>query len=136
MKKKNEPNNSGCEIPEWYWTSGLHDACIINIEPQESEIDYSQPKENRVKNTLSVKIDASNALFDISVKEIVLINYKIITGNIELMGKKKIWWIRDRIQKIDNDYYHYELQIDLRDFDSDPEVFTVVIRFGNALVKR
>jgi len=139
MKKKenqNKPEKPGSDIPEWYWTSGLHDACITSIEPQKLEIDFSQPEENRVKNTLSLKIDASNALFDTSVKEIIFINYKIITGNIELPGKKKIWWLGDRIQKIDHSFYHYELKIDLRDFDNAPEVFTVVIKCGNVMVKR
>lgn len=28
--------------PEWYWVRGLHDACIIGVEPHEYPIDYSK----------------------------------------------------------------------------------------------
>ena len=114
----------------------MNDASITNIDPQELEIDYSQPKDKRIKNVLSLKIDALNALYDTSVKEIVFINYKFVTGNIEQNCRKKICWLGDRIQKIDHDFYHYELQIDLQDFDSDPEIFTVIIKFGDIIVKR
>ena len=36
--------------------------------------------------------NASGALYDQSVKEIKLFNFKILTKNIELQGKK-VWWL-------------------------------------------
>ena len=134
--KCNKQELCGCSVPEWYWSAGLHDACITSIESQEFEINYSRPAENRIKNVLSFSIDASNALFDSAVKEISFFNYKLCTESIDLNGRKRWFWIGDRIRKLDHDYYHYELQIDLRDLDRDPQVFTVVIRFGNAVVIR
>ena len=37
--------------------------------------------------------NASGALYDQSVKEIKLFNFKILTKNIELQGRKKVWWL-------------------------------------------
>ena len=35
------PNNLD-NSPEWYWVSGLHDACIIGVELFEFPFDYNK----------------------------------------------------------------------------------------------
>ena len=122
--------------PEWYWKSGLHDACITSVEAFEFPFDYdkfTRDKRKYDRNLLALKIDAKGALYDTSVKEIRLHNYKILTQDISLENRKKMWWLADRLSE-DGD--RYVLEIDLQDFDSDPEEFTVKIKFDRAEVDR
>lgn len=72
-------------------------------------------------------------MYDNSVKEIRLFNYEVLSNHISLEGKKKLWWLADRL--IDNDNY-YTLEIDLQDFNSYPEKFTYKIKFERAEVER
>lgn len=128
----NYPDNP----PEWYWTSGLHDACIIGVEAYDFPNDYdkfTRDKQKYDRNLLVLKIDAEGAMYDSSVKEIRLHNYKILTPEISLENRKELWWLGDRLTREGD---RYILEIDLQDFDSWPEEFTVKIRFDRAEVDR
>ena len=122
--------------PDWYWVSGLHDACIVDVEYFEFPFDYNKfvgNKNSYDRNLMLLKINASGALYEQDIKEIKLFNFKIITNNIELQGRKKVWWLADRLTEKDG---HYYLEIDLQDFDSYPEDFTFEIKFDRAEVIR
>lgn len=56
-----------------------------------------------------------------------------MTNHISLEEREKVWWLADRL--VDNGNY-YTLEIDLQDFDSDPEDFTFKIKFERAEVDR
>ena len=122
--------------PEWYWTSGLHDACIIGTETFEFPFDYNKffSKKNKYNhNLMTLRINSKSAIYDNTVKEIRLFNYKILTDGISLDGRDKVWWLADRLADHGN---CYTLEIDLQDFDSDPEEFTFKIEFERAEVDR
>lgn len=122
--------------PNWYWVNGLHDACIVDVEYFEFPFDYNKfvgNKNSYDRNLLLLKINASGALYEQDIKEIKLFNFKIITNNIKLQGRKKVWWLADRLTEKDG---HYYLEIDLQDFDSCPEDFTFEIKFDRAEVVR
>ena len=122
--------------PDWYWVNGLHDACIVDVEYFEFPFDYNKfvgNKNSYDRNLMLLKINASGALYEQDIKEIKLFNFKIITNNIELQGRKKVWWLADRLTEKDG---HYYLEIDLQDFDSFPEDFTFKIKFDRAEVIR
>ena len=122
--------------PNWYWVDGLHDACIESVECFEFPFDYNKyngKKNSYDRNLMLLRINASSALFDQSVKEIKLFNFQILTKNIELQGRKMVWWLADRLTEKDG---HYYLKIDLQDFDSSPEDFTFEIKFDRAEVVR
>ena len=122
--------------PKWYWVNGLHDACIVNVEYFEFPFDYNKFGRNKNsydKNLMLLKINASGALYDQAVKEIKLFNFKILTPNIELQGRKEIWWLADRLTEQDGQYC---LEIDLQDLNSFPEDFTFEITFDRAEVVR
>ena len=81
--------------PEWYWINGLHDAGIMSVEAFEFPFDYNKfvgEKSKYNRNLLVLKINAKGALYDTSVEEIRLYNYKILTPDISLEGRKTIWW--------------------------------------------
>ena len=122
--------------PEWYWVSGLHDACIVGVESFEFPFDYNKfvgEKNKYDRNLFAIKINAKGALYDNTVKEIRFFNYKVLTDQITLIGRKKIWWMADKL--VDHGDY-YTLEIELQDFDSDPEDFTYKIKFERAEVDR
>ena len=122
--------------PEWYWINGLHDAGIVGVESLEFPFDYNKfvgEKSKYNRNLLVLKINAKGALYDNSVEEIRLYNYKILTPDISLEGRKTIWWLADRLSENEN---HYILEIDLHDFNAHPEDFTFKIKFERAEVKR
>ena len=122
--------------PEWYWVSGLHDARIVGVETFEFPFDYDKfvgAKNKWNRNLMTLKIDAKGALYDSSVQEIQLFNYKILTPDISLENRNKVWWLADRLIDRDN---HYVLEIDLQDVDSYPEDFTYAIKFERAEVIR
>lgn len=72
-------------------------------------------------------------MYDFQVKEIRFFNYKILSDNIELKNRKKIWWLADRLTE-ENGYYI--LEIDLQDFDSFSQEFTFKVKFDRAEVDR
>lgn len=122
--------------PDWYWVNGLHDACIVNVEYFEFPFDYNKfvgNKNSCDRSLMLLKINASGALYEQDIKEIKFFNFKIITNNIELQGRNKVWWLADRLTEKDG---HYYLEIDLQDFDSYPEDFTFEIKFDRAEVVR
>ena len=122
--------------PDWYWTTGLHDAGIVGVESFEFPFDYSKfigEKSKYNRNLLVLKINAKGALYDTSVEEIRLYNYQILTPDISLEGRKTIWWLADMLSEQDD---YYILEIALQDFDSFPEDFTFKIKFDRAEVKR
>ena len=122
--------------PEWYWVSGLHDACIVGVESFEFPFDYNKfvgEKNKYNRNLFAVKINAKGALYDNTVKEIRFFNYKVLTDQITLIGRNKIWWMADKL--VDHGDY-YTLEIELQDFDFDPEDFTYKIKFERAEVDR
>ena len=130
------PNDHPDDYPEWYWKNGLHDACISAVETVELPFDYERFSSNGYKfdrNILKLKIDAENAVYDREIKEIRLFNYKVLTPDITLEGRKKIWWLSDRLV---DDGKNFVLKIDLQDFDSTPKEFTVCIKFDRAEVDR
>ena len=124
------------DSPNWYWVTGLHDACITNVEELEFPFDYNKfvrQKNKYDRNLFSMKIDAKNALFDQKVKEIRLFNYKILSEDISLQESKKAWWLADRLTYENG---HYILEIDLQDFDTCSKDFVFKIKFEKAEVDR
>ena len=122
--------------PEWYWQGGLHDACVIGAEAFEFPFDYNKFKGKKNKdnyNALVLKIDASGALGDTSVEEICLFNYEILSKHISIVGRTEVWWLADRL--VDRGQC-YVMEIDMQDFDANPEEFIFKIKFESAEVKR
>ncbi|MBQ8769196.1 MAG: hypothetical protein IJZ15_06105 [Oscillospiraceae bacterium] len=122
--------------PDWYWVSGLHDACIVGVETFEFPFDYNmsiKEKDKYNRNLMTLRINAKGAIYDNKVKEIRLFNYEVLTEDISLKGRKEVWWLADRL--VDHIDY-YTLEIDLQDFDADPEDCTFKIKFERAEVDR
>ena len=135
-KERNLHSEYTENLPEWYWERGLHDACVVCIEAYEFPFDYNKYTSQKNKydqNMLLFKINAKGALFDSDVKEIRFFNYKILSENVELFNRSKIWWLSDKLTEVND---RYELEILLEDVDSWPEEFQLKLRFERAEVDR
>ena len=122
--------------PEWYWVKGLHDACIVGVETIEFSFDYekyTEQKNEYTRNALIFKVDSNGAMFDFHVKEIRFYNYKILSKEVDLTGRKKIWWLEDKLTEENGNYI---LEITLEDTDPTPEQFSFKVKFERAEVDR
>ena len=127
--------------PEWYWESGLHDACIIGVETYEFPFDYSKytaEKNKYDRNMLSLRIDAKGALYDSRVKEIRFYNYKLLAESVDLASlepseKNKVWWLADQLTEQNE---KYELDILLEICVPHQKQFHLRLRFDRAEVDR
>lgn len=118
--------------PKWYWTRGLHDARILRIEP--ITLTYDDTQCNPIRNCLLIHLDASEAMFDTSIRCIKLLNYRILlddsaNGGYEDGGIEGCYWMQD-ILKYQNGKYILEVTA-LGEDD-----FKYIIQFDDAQVER
>ncbi|MBP3666674.1 MAG: hypothetical protein J6K29_06440 [Clostridia bacterium] len=136
MTKRISQTHSPESPPDWYWVKGLHDAHITLVESFEFPFDYDRyirEKNTYDRNCLTLTVDAAGAMFDTSVREIRLYNYKYLSPETTPEGHGALWWIGDRLTARDG---RFELEIDLYDGEAFPEEFTVRVRFERAEVER
>ena len=127
--------------PDWYWESGLHDACIIGSETYEFPFDYNKytaEKNKYDRNMLSLRIDAKGALYDSRVKEIRFYNYKLLPEGVDLVSlepseENKVWWLADQLTEQNA---KYELDILLESCVPYQKQFHLKLRFDRAEVDR
>lgn len=75
-----------------YLGKGLHDAEVLKIN--EIQLLYDYHEKNPRRNYLEIELNSSQALFDSNVKAVRLYNYKILEGDLDLIGA---WWLDDQI---------------------------------------
>jgi len=124
------------QLPDWYWTPGLHDACITGFCSCEFPFDYSRllkGKGQYDRNCLTLQIDAKPALYPSTIREIRFFNFTVLSQKIKLDEQRKVWWMADRLRK---DGKRYILELDLLDPRSKPADFTLQIKFERAEVDR
>ena len=120
------------KLPEWYWHRGLHDAKIIRIEKLELPYDYKQRIPTR--NCFVVHMDSEQAMFDTSVREIRLFNYKILTAELSSPDIEGTYWITDQLTEENGKYV---LQVELRNSGRNSTYnFILKIRFESAEIIR
>ena len=120
------------KLPEWYWHRGLHDAKIVRIEKLELPYDYKQRIPTR--NCFVVHMDSKQAMFDTSVREIRLFNYKILTADLSSPDIEGTYWITDQLTEENGKYV---LQVELQKCGRNSTYnFILKIRFESAEIIR
>ncbi len=114
--KNNDMQNQ--QLPDWYWTRGLHDAVVLSVISRE--------------NCLEICLDSTNAMLERDIKKISLFNYKIQTPEVTLEDLENTWWLRDNIQTLPN--HRYLLEIIFENGKRKRKSFTVL--FKNASIER
>lgn len=117
--------------PEWYWKRGLHDALILGVEMQELQYDVAQ--RNPVRNVLTIRLDAGQALYDTSITAIRLYNYRILTDESDVggygQGLTDCYWMQDRLR-----WEKGKFLLDIIALGEDD--FRYIVRFDFAEVER
>ena len=133
MKKKDfSVSDEKPKLPEWYWNRGLHDAKIVRIEKLELPYDYKQ--RTPIRNCFVCHLDSKQALFDTSVQEIRLFNYKILTAELSSPDIEGTYWITDQLTEENEKYV---LQVELRNCGRNSTYsFILKIRFESAEIIR
>lgn len=111
------------EFPKWYWKKGLHDAIVTGVSTREFEYNSTI----RASNCVEIRPDASQAMFDTSVKAIRFYNCKVLTPGLDMAG---MWWVKDRLSSEGDKYL---LEIDL---GSSKTQCRFVLRFENCEAER
>ena len=114
--KNNDIQNQ--QLPDWYWTRGLHDAVVLSVISRE--------------NCLEICLDSTNAMLERDIKKISLFNYKIQTPEVTLEDLENTWWQRDNIQTLPN--HRYLLEIIFENGKRKRKSFTVL--FKTASIER
>ncbi len=109
--------------PEWYWNKGLHDAHVVGTSSQVFRYDPIL----RASNYVEIKLDASQAMFDTTIKTIKLYNCKVLTPEFDIEG---MWWVRDKLYTSGEKYV---LEIELRSLKVQ---CNYVLRFDYCEVER
>ena len=123
-------------LPDWYWHIGLHDAAITAIELFEFPFDdgkFFKEKQKDDRNLLKLTIDTSSALGNGTVREIHFYNFKILSPYRKLGKGSEFWWLSDTLKGSEG---RYSLEINLQNFDEQPNDFTFKIDFERAVVIR
>lgn len=133
MKKKDlSVSDEKPRLPEWYWNRGLHDAKIVRIE--KLELPYDFKLRNPTRNCFVFHLDSKQALFDTSVQEIRLFNYKILAADISAPDIEGTYWITDKLTEEDGKYF---LQVELLNCGKNStNNFLFKIRFESAEIIR
>lgn len=86
------------KIPQWYWSRGLHDAVITGTKLIHTPLVIGGKHCN---NCFVLYIDAAQAMFDLSVREIRFYN---CSGFDTLLDCRGDWWIEDTLEKSNGKY--------------------------------
>lgn len=109
--------------PEWYWKKGLHDAVVTGISTRKFEYNST----TRASNCVEIRLDASQAMFDTSVKAIRFYNCKVLPPGLDIT---EMWWVKDCLTS-EGDKYLLEIEL-----GSSKTQGRFVLRFENCEVKR
>ena len=119
------------DLPEWYWKAGLHDAQIVWAAaaalPGSREIPLPP------RTCFALRLNARDALYDVSVEEIRFYHYKILTPDVPPEALQGAYWIEDRLTREGGKYL---LKIILERCGRPRGRFDFSIRFESAEVLR
>ena len=109
------------QVPAWYWPKGLHDAVILKASMQD--------------DTLTLRLDSGNAMFDDSVEMITFFGARLKTKLPEPTKKQPVYWLSDELTAIPFD--QWKLTVKLERFDGRKTIIeSLIVIFGDAETKR
>lgn len=108
-------------VPAWYWPRGLHDAEILEAAMQD--------------DTLVLRIDASNAMFDDTVERITLFGARLKTKLPEPTKKQPVYWLSDELTELP--FEQWKLAVETERFDGRKTIREMlIVIFQTAKTKR
>ena len=108
-------------VPAWYWPRGLHDAEILEAAMQD--------------DTLVLRIDASNAMFDDTVERITFFGARLKTNLPKPTKKQPVYWLSDELTELP--FGQWKLTVETERFDGRKTIREMlIVIFQNAKTKR
>ena len=108
-------------VPAWYWPRGLHDAKILEAAMQD--------------DTLVLRIDASNAMFDDTVERITFFGARLKTNLPEPAKKQPVYWLSDELTELP--FGQWKMTVETECFDGRNTIREMlIVIFQNAKTKR
>ena len=108
-------------FPAWYWPKGLHDAVILEASMQD--------------DTLTLRLDSGNAMFDDSVEMITFFGARLKTKLPEPTKKQPVYWLSDEL--IELPFGQWKLTVKLERFDGRKTIMEpLIVVFSSAKTKR
>ena len=107
--------------PGWYWVHGLHDAEILEASMQD--------------DTLTLRIDSSNAMFDNTVERIAFFGARLKTPLPEPTKKQPVYWLSDELTELP--FGQWRLTVKLERYDGRKTINeSLIVIFSGAKTKR
>ena len=108
-------------FPGWYWVHGLHDAQILEVSMQD--------------DTLTLRIDSSNAMFDNTLERITFLGARLKTPLPEPTKKQPVYWLSDELIALPFD--QWKLTVKLERYDGRRTINeSLTVIFSGAKTKR
>lgn len=109
-------------FPAWYWPMGLHDARITEASMQD--------------DTLVLRLDSGNAMYDSSVEQIVLLGARLKTPLPAITKKQPVYWLWDELTELP--FGQWKLHIQLETGFSHGKIVEepLIVVFQNAITTR
>ena len=109
-------------FPAWYWPMGLHDAEVLEASMQD--------------DTLVLRIDSRNAMYDNFVEQIVFLDARLKTPLPAPTKRKPVYWIWDELTELP--FGQWKLHIQLETGFSRGKIVEepMMIVFQNAIITR
>ena len=109
-------------VPAWYWPRGLHDAEILEAAMQD--------------DTLVLRIDASNAMFDDTVERITFFGARCKTNLPEPTKKQPVYWLWDELTELPFAQWKLQIQLETGVLRGKAAEQPLIVVFQNAITTR
>ena len=86
------------KYPGWYWEKGLHDARVLSACMQDE--------------TLVLRLDSGNAMYDNFVEQIVFLGARLKTPLPEIPKKRPVYWLWDELTELPFGQWKLHIQLE------------------------
>ena len=114
--------NEKGEYPGWYWAKGLHDARIMEASMQD--------------DTLVLRIDSGNAMYDNSVEQIVFLGARLKTPLPEPAKRNPVYWLWDELTELPFGQWKLQIQLETGFSRGKTTEEPLIVIFQNAITTR
>ena len=111
-----------CEYPGWYWPKGLHDAEVLEASMQD--------------DTLVLRIDSRNAMYDNLVEQIVFLDARLKTPLPAPTKRKPVYWIWDELTELPFGQWKLHIQLETGFSRGKAVDQPLIVVFQNAITTR
>ncbi len=110
------------KYPSWYWVKGLHDARVLFAGMQD--------------DTLTLRIDSENAMYDNFVEQVVLLGARLKTPLPAITKKRPVYWLWDELMQLPFGQWKLHIQLETGFLHGKIVEEPLIVVFQNAITTR